>query len=445
MSPDGGRDLDLVLWGATGYTGRLVARYLAERLAAADEPVAWGLGGRDRGKLEAVRAELAALDPGAAGLPLLVGDGLDRASLDPIARRARVVATTVGPYARYGTPLVEACAERGTDYCDLSGEVQWMRRTVDRFHDTAARTGARIVHGCGFDSIPSDLGVLLLHRHLEKRGSGLARARLRVRRMRGKASGGTVATMFRIVEEARRDREVRRVLLDPYALNPPEDRPPLPGGPDRNEGRRPRLDADRGVWTAPFLMAMINTRVVRRSNALLGFPYGRDFRYEERVDTGRGLRGRLRARAVATGLGAFTAAAALPPTAWLLRRLLLPEPGEGPSAEERERGGFRIEILGEGRPVRGGAAGAGAAGGPAETATPRARVTVTADRDPGYGASARMLAESALSLLEAWRGREPLRHRGGVLTPAVALGLHVVSSLARAGIVFEAAPDEDGP
>ncbi|HSL81677.1 MAG TPA: hypothetical protein VLF66_02820, partial [Thermoanaerobaculia bacterium] len=271
----------------------------------------------------------------------------------------------------------------------------------------------------------------------------------------GKASGGTVATMFRIVEEARRDREVRRVLLDPYALNPPEDRPPLPDGPDRNpfdsrrslragEGRRPRLDADRGVWTAPFLMAMINTRVVRRSNALLGFPYGRDFRYEERVDTGRGLRGRLRARTVATGLGAFTAAAALPPTAWLLRRLVLPEPGEGPTAEEPERGGFRIEILGDGRPARPGTAAAGGAGAPDGAPAPRARVTVTADRDPGYGASARMLAESALGLLEAWRGREPLRHRGGVLTPAAALGLPLLERLGRAGIAFEAGGDARG-
>lgn len=428
MSPGQDRDLDLVLWGATGFTGGLVARYLVERLARSDEPVAWGLGGRDRGKLEALRAELGEIDPAARRLPLLVGDSLDRESLEPVVRRARVVATTVGPYSRFGTPLVQACAEAGTDYCDLSGEVHWMRRTVDRFHEPARRSGARIVHCCGFDSIPSDLGTLLLHRHLEERGSGLRRARLRVRRIRGKASGGTVASMFEIVGEARRDREVRRVLLDPYALNPPGERPPLEGGPDRNGGTRPTLDADRGVWTAPFLMAMINTRVVRRSNALLGFPYGRDFRYEERVDTGRGLRGRLRARTVSTALGAFTAAAALPPAAWLLRRLLLPDPGEGPSAEERARGFFRISIFGEGRPPGEGAE------------TPQAEVTVAADRDPGYGATARMLGESALCLLEAWRGREPLRWAGGVLTPASALGLPLVERLREAGVTLEPAP-----
>lgn len=439
MDSDDRRDLDLVLWGATGFTGRLVALYLVERIHQGDEPVAWALAGRDRGRLETLRAELAEVDPAAGDLPLLVGDSLDGGSLDPIVRRARVVATTVGPYSRYGTPLVEACAGAGTDYCDLSGEVHWMRQTVDRFHEPARRSGARIVHGCGFDSIPSDLGTLLLHRHLEARGSGLHRARLRVRRMRGKASGGTVASMFEIVEQARRDRDVRRVLLDPYALNPPGDRPPLPGGPDRNEGRSPSLDQDRGVWTAPFLMAMINTRVVRRTNALLGFPYGRGFRYDERVDTGRGLRGRLRARTVATALGAFTAAAALPPTARLLRRFLLPDPGEGPSAEERERGSFRLTIFGEGRAPAGSSGEADGAEAPPSRI--ESRVTVTADRDPGYGATARMLGESALCLLEAWRGREPLRRDGGVLTPASALGLPLVERLRAAGVLFEV---EDG-
>jgi short subunit dehydrogenase-like uncharacterized protein len=426
------RDLDLVLWGATGYTGRLVARYLAERLsgraANGSERVSWALAGRDPAKLEALRAELAVLDPAARELPLLTGDSLDPATLEPIVRRARVVCTTVGPYSRYGTPLARLCAELGTDCCDLSGEVSWMRRTVDELHEPARAGGARIVHCCGFDSIPSDLGTLLLHRALEDLGSGLRRARLRVRSMRGKASGGTVASLFEIAGEARRDPEARRVLLDPYALNPPGERPPLEGGPDRGDSLRPRLDADRGVWTAPFLMAMINTRVVRRSNALLGYPYGRDFRYDERVDTGRGLRGRLRARAVASAIAAFTGAAALRPTAWLLRRFVLPDPGEGPSAEERERGGFRIRIFGEGRPA------------PESGLVRNAVVTVAADRDPGYGATAGMLAESALALVAGWRpaAAGDARGAGGVLTPASALGLPLIERLARAGVRFEA-------
>jgi short subunit dehydrogenase-like uncharacterized protein len=420
------RDLDLVLWGATGYTGRLVARYLAQRtagLAPGDpERFAWEIGGRDRAKLEALRAELSGVDPAARELPLLVGDSLDPASLAPIVRRTRVVATTVGPYSRYGTPLARLCAELGTDSCDLSGEVAWMRRTVGELHQPARASGARIVHCCGFDSIPSDLGTLLLHDALERQGAALRRARLRVRSLRGKASGGTVASLFEIVGEARRDPETRRALLDPYALNPPGERQ----GPDRNEGLRPRLDADRGVWTAPFLMAMINTRVVRRSNALLGYLYGRDFRYDERVDTGRGIRGRLRARAVSSAIGAFMGGAAFGPTAWFLRRFLLPNPGEGPSPEERERGEFRIRIFGDGTPA--------AESGLARSAV----VTVAADSDPGYGATAGMLAESALALVEGWRAGS--RGAGGVLTPASALGLPLVERLGRAGVTFATEP-----
>lgn len=421
------RDLDLVLWGATGYTGTLVARELAHNAARRTsdrrEAPAWALGGRSREKLEALRRELAEIDPGAAELPLLVADASDPASLEPMVRRTRVVCATVGPYARHGIPLVELCAAHGTDYCDLSGEVVWMRRTADRFHDAARESGARIVHGCGFDSIPSDLGTLLLHHRLEAEGSGLKRARLRVRKLRGAASGGTVATAFEVVSEARRDPEARRILLDPYALNPPGERE----GPDRNSGRRPGLDPDRAMWTAPFLMAMINTRVVRRTNALLGYPYGRDFRYDERVDAGPGFRGRLRAQRLAWTAGSLTTAAALPPTAWLLRRFVLPEPGEGPSEEERERGAFRIALFGEGRPVD--------RDGP----PPRARITVAADRDPGYGATARMLAASALELVATRRSREA--GSGGVLTPAAALGLPLVERLRGAGIAFETVPE----
>jgi len=412
------RDLDLVLWGATGYTGRLVAHHLVRH----GKDVRWALGGRDRAKLEALRAELEALRPEAADLPVLVGDSLDPRSLEPIVARANVVCTTVGPYARYGTPLVSLCADLGADCCDLSGEVSWMRRNVDRFHDRAKRSGARIVHACGVDSIPSDLGVLLLHRTLEEAGGRLARARYRVRRFRGRMSGGTAASLFEIVREAKSDPAARQVMMDPYALAPAGERE----GPDRDSGMRPRLDPDRGVWTAPFLMAMINTRVVRRSNALLGFPYGRDFRYDERVDAGRGLRGKMRARMLSWGVSGFAGAAALGPTAWVLRRFVLPDPGEGPSAAERERGGFRITLRGDG--VR----------EYDDEPTLSARVKVSADLDPGYGASARMLAESALALA---RG-ETAGLEAGVLTPASALGLPLLERLRPVGITFEAELDE---
>ncbi|MGD2114716.1 MAG: saccharopine dehydrogenase NADP-binding domain-containing protein [Acidobacteriota bacterium] len=431
------RDLDLVLWGATGYTGRLVARYLVRSLSRSPsrnpsrgrsgtpEPLAWALAGRSREKLEALRDELTDADPDARHLPLLVADALDPDSLEPLVRRTRVVCTTVGPYARYGTPLVELCARHGTDCCDLTGEVPWMRRTVERFHDRAAAAGARIVHCCGFDSIPSDLGTLLTHRALERAGSRLRRNRLRVRSTRGRFSGGTVASLFEILKEAREDRAVRRILVDPYALNPENER----AGPDGRDRMRPHLDDDRGMWTGPFLMAGINTRIVRRSNALLGYPYGRDFRYDEAMDTGRGVGGRVRAEMLSAGLAAFTAGAALPPTAWLLRSFVLPSPGEGPTAEERARGYFRIVLYGEGEP--------------AEPAGPPVRVetTVSADRDPGYGATCRMLAESALCLARGEAEGLP----GGVLTPASGLGLPLVDRLRQAGITLEARIEAGAP
>jgi len=426
MSSPRSADLDIVLWGATGYTGRLVAQYLAATLPRdrrSGQAVAWALAGRNRAGLEALRAEL-----GLPDLPLIVADALDPESLEPMVRHARVVCSTVGPYSRYGTPLVELCAELGTAYCDLSGEVPWMRETIDRFHDRASDTGARIVHCCGFDSIPSDLGVLVTHDRLlqETGGDGpagqrtLRRVRLRVGRTRGKLSGGTVASMFDIVGRARRDRAVRRLLLDPYALNPAGERQ----GPDRSESLRPRLDrdrdGDRGMWTGPFLMAGINTRIVRRSNALLGYRYGRELRYDEAVDTGRGLGGRLRARMLSAGLAAFTTGAALPPTAWALRRFLLPAPGEGPSPEERSRGFFTITLFAE-------------SDGPDGGEPVALRTRVRADYDPGYGATARMLGESALCLArDEAEGLE-----GGVLTPASALGLPLVARLRSAGIAFD--------
>lgn len=429
------QDRDIVLWGATGFTGRLVAEYLVGHPDVIRGGVTLALAGRDREKLEALRAELAAREGAPAAtreLPLFVADALDAESLRPMVRRARVVCTTVGPYGRYGTPLARLCAELGTDSCDLSGEVPWMRRTIDELHEPALASGARIVHCCGFDSIPSDLGVFLAHRRLADEGRSLHRARLRVRSIRGKLSGGTVASMFEILAEAKTDRSVRRLLANPYALAPkraPKRAPERAAeSAPKREGAAPRprdsrdqsgaaLDPDRGVWTAPFLMSGINTRIVRRSNALLGFPYGRDFAYDEAVDTGRGLRGRLRATTVATALRAFTGAAVLPPTAWLLRSFVLPAPGEGPSAEERESGGFRITLFGEsdGEP------------------TLRVRTRIAADRDPGYGATAQMLGEAALCLARGEAEGLP----GGVLTPASALGMPLVRRLRTAGFTFE--------
>jgi short subunit dehydrogenase-like uncharacterized protein len=399
----GPKDFDLVLFGATGFTGRLTAEYLVRKRPS----LRWALAGRNRDKLERVREDLAAIDAAARDLPLVIGDSLDPASVDAMVRRTRVVCTTVGPYARYGGPLVAACAERGVHYCDLTGEPAFIRAAVDAHHARAAETGARIVPCCGFDSIPSDLGVLMLHEHLTRQGKQIGEAHLRVMKMKGGPSGGTIATVLDTLASAK-DPAVRRALGDPYALNPQG----APRGSDGSDQIGVRRDEATGRWTGPFVMASINTRVVRRSNALLGFVYGEGFRYDEATDTGSGLAGLARAAALSAGVGAFMAVAMLAPGRKLLARFL-PAPGEGPSAEQRERGFFRVKIQ------------ASTTGGEHVDAIVEAR------RDPGYGGTAIMLAESALCLAE-----DDLPARGGVLTTASCMGMTLVERLRKVGITF---------
>ncbi|HSL17697.1 MAG TPA: saccharopine dehydrogenase [Methylomirabilota bacterium] len=409
------REHDVVLWGATGFTGSLVAEALVERLA--DTGLRLALGGRDRGKLEALRGRLAAIDPAATELPLVVADSHDRPSLDALAASADVVCTTVGPYAKHGHELVAACVDRTTDYCDLTGEVPFVRNMIDRHHDAAREVGARIVHCCGFDSVPSDLGVQTLQEAaIERHGRPVDDITFVLGGSRGGVSGGTVASMLNVVEEARSSRELRRLLADPYALNPEGER----HGPDGPDLTRPRFDPEIQRWTGPFVMASVNTRIVRRSNALLGWRYGRDFRYREVTGFQPGLRGAVAATALTAGLGALMGALGWGPTRSLLERTVLPSPGEGPSAETRERGYFSITLHGRGLDR--------------EDREVCLTGKVRGDRDPGYGATAVMLAESALCL--ALEGGE-LPSDGGVLTPAAAMGMRLVERLRRAGMVFE--------
>lgn len=399
---------DVVVWGASGFTGSLVAEYLNERYGTAGE-LNWAIAGRDRDKLEALSEQL-----DAAKLPLLTGDSHDRASLDKLVRQTRVVCTTVGPYARYGSELVEACAEHGTDYCDLSGEVPWMRRMIDAHESRAQESGARIVHCCGFDSIPSDMGVMFLQREAKRRhGAHATEIKFRLRAAKGGPSGGTVASLLNVIEEARADPSAARVLVDPYGLNPDGER----SGPDRRDLAGIAYDSDLGAWIAPFVMAGINTRVVRRSNALLDYPYGRDFRYEEAMIAGRGLSGRLKALAAAGGTGALMAGAALAPTRALLERFVLPKPGQGPSQKQRETGYFNIILIGK----------------LADGTLLRARIT--GDRDPGYGSTSKMLGESAVCLAKDVAKADVT---GGFWTPASALGEPLLERLQRnAGLSFQ--------
>ncbi len=403
-------EFDVVVWGATGFTGRLVAEYLYERYGASGE-LRWAMGGRNESKLSAVRDEI-----GADGVPLLVGDAGDPASLDALAAQTRVVCTTVGPYAKYGSELVAACARQGTHYCDLAGEAQWIRRMIDAHEETAARSGARIVHCCGFDSIPSDLGVHFLQREaVARHGEPCEEVKLRVRAMKGGASGGTAASLMLVVEAAREDRRIARVLKNPYSLNPEGERE----GPDRPDQQGAAYDEDVDAWTGPFVMAAINGKVVRRSNAVQGYPYGRDFRYSEAVITGPGLAGHAKALALTAGLGGLLVGAAFAPSRYLLNRFVLPSPGEGPSRQQRENGFFNLRLIGRYADGR------------------RLRATVTADRDPGYGATSGMLAEAAVCLAQDVP-RE--RVAGGFWTPASALGDPLIERLrARAGMGFEIA------
>ena len=409
------RSYDLILFGATGFTGRLVAEYL---LGAAPPGLRWALGGRSAAKLEAVRAALAAEHPAAAQLPLVVADSMDEAAVARVAADCKVVCTTVGPYDRYGEPLVAACARAGTHYCDLTGEPQFVRRMIDRYEATAKDSGARVVHCCGYDSIPSDLGTFMVGEAMLARGAELHEVRAFAEESKGTFSGGTAASMLHMMEQVRQDPGLREVLQRPYGLDPAGHRP----GPDGPDQVGIRYDAELGMWTAPFVMAAINTRVVRRAHALRGAPFGEDFRYSESMSTGRGVQGWLRAAAITAGLGAFMAAMALGPTRQLLASRVLPKPGEGPSKEAREAGYFVFRLIG---------LGTAPGGAPVEL-----RATIRGDKDPGYGETAKMLGESALCLVED-EARLPVG--GGSWTPSTAMGQALLDRLRAAGMTFEVA------
>jgi short subunit dehydrogenase-like uncharacterized protein len=406
------REYDVVVQGATGFTGRLVAEYLLGRYGVGGE-LRWAMAGRNPAKLEAVRDEIGReAGKDASGVPIVVADADDRAALDALAASARVVCSTVGPYAKYGSGLVAACVGAGTDYCDLTGELQWMRRMIDAHEPGAKASGARIVHNCGFDCIPSDLGTWFVQREMRGRhGVPARRVSLRVRGSKGGASGGTIASMLNMLDEAERDPSIRRLLADPYALNPEGRR----SGPDGNEGLRPTHDDDFDAWTGFFVMAGINTRVVRRTNALLGDLYGADFRYDEAILTGDGPLGWLKAAGLGLGTGSVMALMALGPIRRLAARFL-PKPGEGPSKEVRESGYWDLELFAEHPDDRG----------------KSLRARVTGDRDPGYGSTAKMLAESAVCLAQ-----DEARTGGGFWTPAAAMGDALVTRLsANAGVTF---------
>ncbi len=403
------REFDVVVWGATGFTGRLVAEYLHQTYGVEGD-LKWAVAGRNPGKLADVKRHFMGAD--ADKVPEVIADSDNEASLRDLVSRTKVICTTVGPYAIYGTSLVALCAELGTHYCDLTGELHWMRKTIDHYHQLAEGSGARIVHTCGFDSIPSDLGVLYLQNQMkEQTGEYAVRVKYRVVKSQGGVSGGTIASGMNMYEEAKRDAGIMELMADPYALNPGN----MPRGEDGADQTSAEYDQDFKQWTGPFVMAGINTRVVRRSHSLLGYPWGNSFRYDEAILTGDGPGGFARASLVAGGTGLFTTLTSFEPTRGLLGRML-PSPGEGPSEETIRNGFFDIELFG------------------AHPSDPAKNLVakVTGDRDPGYGATAKMLAESAVCL-----AKDELESAGGILTPAYAMGETLIRRLdEKAGMSF---------
>ena len=408
------REFDIILYGATGFVGKLTAEYLAR--AGGDARIA--LAGRSKDRLAAVRDDIGTA---AESFSLVSADATDPSTLEEMAARTRVVITTVGPYTKYGLPLVAACAAAGTDYTDLTGEANFVRESIDVYHKQAADTGARIVHACGFDSVPSDLTVFALHRAAGQDNAGsLTDTNLVVRSFRGGLSGGTIASMLELMRAASNDPDVRRQLLDPYTLSDDRDAEPEVGPqPDlplrRGRGIAPELD---GLWTAGFVMAPYNTRIVRRSNALLDWAYGREFRYAETVNLGSSPVAPV-ASAVVTGVsnavfGLGSRFLGLLPEKLVER--VVPKPGTGPSAQSRDRGYYKLETY--------------------TTTTSGARYVARMEQrgDPGYKATSVMLGECGLALA---KDRDKLPDLHGVLTPAAAMGDALLARFPSAGISLQ--------
>lgn len=398
---------DFILFGATSFVGKIMAEYLAENYHS--EQLNWALAGRSQQKLQQLKNELGSA---AANLAIVVADSANPDSLQAMCNSTQLIVSTVGPYALYGEPLVKACAETGTDYCDLTGETQWIARMLAKYQHTAEQSGARLVNCCGFDSIPSDLGVLFMQEQAKQQFDEYCfRVKMRVKAVSGGFSGGTAASLLNVVKEASNNPSLRRELGDPYILCP--DGHPFFAHQSSNNTAKKDLDFKR--WIAPFVMAAINTRIVHRSNALLDNRYGNTFLYDEAML----MKNKWVAKTTALGLGLFMVGAAFSGTRTLMEKLVLPGPGEGPSKDEQQNGFFNLHFFGE------------------TASGKRIKAKVTGDRDPGYGSTAKMLAETAIFFTQMPRG-DKTQVKGGFWTPASLFGLPLTERLQeKAGLTFE--------
>ncbi|HDZ57225.1 MAG TPA: saccharopine dehydrogenase [Pseudomonas xinjiangensis] len=384
------REFGIIVYGATGYTGRLVCEYL-NRQYGVDGDVRWAMAGRSQEKLQSVRDEMGI----PADVPLVVADVSDNASINAMVGRTKVLLTTVGPYQLYGSDVVAACAEAGTDYVDLCGEPAWMHEMIAAHHDTAKASGARIVFSCGFDSVPFDLGAYFLQQAAKERfGAPLPRIKGRVRAMKGTFSGGTLASFKATMAAAAKKPEMLKVLTNPFALTQGFT------GAEQPSGMAPIYDEELNSWSAPFVMATINTKNIHRSNYLLSHEYGENFVYDEMLLTGPGDKGEATAKAVAADKSM-----ANDPR----------QPGEGPSREERENGYYDVLFAGS------------------DDQGHSLLASVKGDKDPGYGSTSKMIAESAVCLL-----KNPGAASGGIWTPASAMGSLLIDRLQQnAGLTFQ--------
>ena len=402
----------VVLYGATSFVGQITAHYLAEFLSAnkdkSGSEINWAIAGRDQEKLNELQSKLV------SKVDIIIANSDDAASLDAMTEQTQVIISTVGPYLKYGEPLIKSCVDNGTDYVDLTGEAIFIKDMMDKYQEAAKQSGARIVNSCGFDSIPSDLGVYFTQKQAEaKFDSACDVIHMRVKAAKGGLSGGTIASMATIFEEVGQDKSRRKQVANPYLLNDDKDAPNV----CQSNVSKPEYDSEHKRWLAPFVMASINTRIVHRSNQLLGYEYGREFKYDEAMWMKDGIKGKLTSYALSAGLLGFATAMMITPSRELLSKHVLPKSGSGPSKEEQENGYFDIRLFGQ---------------------TPNKdsiTTKVTGDKDPGYGSTSRMLSQAALCLAQDISKEEV---KGGFWTPASAMGDKLLARLEEhAGLSFD--------